>query len=331
MKFSIIIPVYDRPYELEELLQSIRDQGHEPKPEVVVIEDGSRVSSAAVVKKFEGVLPIKYLVKENSGPGLSRNYGMNQAAGDYFIILDSDCLLSDHYLDEVAQGLALKYTDAFGGPDAAHPSFTMIQKAISYAMTAYLTTGGLRNTESEEKRFQLRSFNMGISKETFHKTHGFAAQNFGEDIEFTNRLWSAGFTTQFLPRALVYHKRRTSWKRFFNQVFNFGAARPVLGVMYPKMNGINYWFPAIFIIGFIGSLVLLFFGYRLPIYLYLVYFGLVFLDASMKGKNLILGLASVFAAIIQFFGYGMGFLSSFLKLRVLGKNAKETFPKMFIN
>ncbi|MDZ7614662.1 MAG: glycosyltransferase [Flavobacteriaceae bacterium] len=222
------------------------------------------------------LLNIKYLVKENSGPGLSRNYGMNQATGDYFIILDSDCLLSHHYLDEVAQGLALKYTDAFGGPDAAHPSFTLIQKAISYAMTSYLTTGGLRNTESEVKKFQLRSFNMGISKETFFKTQGFAAQNFGEDIEFTNRLWSAGFTTQFLPRAIVYHKRRTSWKKFFNQVYNFGAARPVLGAMYPQMNGLNYWFPALFMVGFITSLLMMVLGYQLPIYFFLLYFSLFF-------------------------------------------------------
>ena len=239
MNFSIIIPVFDRPDELEELLQSIVDQGSVNKPEVVVVEDGSALSSAKVVKKFEGVLNIKYLAKENSGPGLSRNYGMSRAKGDYFIILDSDCLLSAHYLDEVSKGLEVRYTDAFGGPDEAHPSFTLIQKAISYAMTSFLSTGGLRNSESEEKKFQLRSFNMGISKETFIKTKGFAAQRFGEDIEFTNRLWSAGLTTQFLPKALVYHKRRTSWDKFFKQVYNFGAARPVLGAMYPKMKGIN--------------------------------------------------------------------------------------------
>lgn len=331
MKFSIIIPVYDRPYELEELLQSIRDQAYVPKPEVVVVEDGSKLSSAEIVKKFAGVLNIKYLVKENSGPGLSRNYGMNKAAGDYFIILDSDCLLSDNYLNEVDNGLALKYTDAFGGPDAAHPSFTLIQKAISYAMTSYLTTGGLRNTGSEGKKFQLRSFNMGISRETFFKTQGFAAQNFGEDIEFTNRLWSTGFTTQFLPRAVVYHKRRTSWNRFFKQVYNFGSARPVLGAMYPQMNGLSYWFPVLFMIGFIGSLVMTVLGYHLPMYLFLVYFALIFLDSSLKGKSLILGPVSIFAVIIQFFGYGLGFLISKIKLQVLGKSTKETFPEMFIN
>lgn len=331
MKFSIIIPVYDRPYELEELLQSIRDQAYVPKPEVVVVEDGSKLSSAEIVKKFAGVLNIKYLVKENSGPGLSRNYGMNKAAGDYFIILDSDCLLSDNYLNEVDNGLALKYSDAFGGPDAAHPSFTLIQKAISYAMTSYLTTGGLRNTGSEGKKFQLRSFNMGISRETFFKTQGFAAQNFGEDIEFTNRLWSTGFTTQFLPRAVVYHKRRTSWNRFFKQVYNFGSARPVLGAMYPQMNGLSYWFPVLFMIGFIGSLVMTVLGYHLPMYLFLVYFALIFLDSSLKGKSLILGPVSIFAVIIQFFGYGLGFLISKIKLQVLGKSTKETFPEMFIN
>lgn len=331
MKFSIIIPVYDRPYELEELLQSIRDQAYVPKPEVVVVEDGSKLSSAEIVKKFAGVLNIKYLVKENSGPGLSRNYGMNKAAGDYFIILDSDCLLSDNYLNEVDNGLALKYTDAFGGPDAAHPSFTLIQKAISYAMTSYLTTGGLRNTGSEGKKFQLRSFNMGISRETFFKTQGFAAQNFGEDIEFTNRLWSTGFTTQFLSRAVVYHKRRTSWNRFFKQVYNFGSARPVLGAMYPQMNGLSYWFPVLFMIGFIGSLVMTVLGYHLPMYLFLVYFALIFLDSSLKGKSLILGPVSIFAVIIQFFGYGLGFLISKIKLQVLGKSTKETFPEMFIN
>ena len=329
MNFSIIIPVFDRPDELEELLQSIVDQGSVNKPEVVVVEDGSALSSAKVVKKFEGVLNIKYLEKENSGPGLSRNFGMNRAKGDYFIILDSDCLLSAHYLDEVSKGLEVRYTDAFGGPDAAHSSFTLIQKAISYAMTSFLSTGGLRNSESEEKKFQLRSFNMGISKEIFIKTKGFAAQRFGEDIEFTNRLWSEGLTTQFLPKALVYHKRRTSWKKFFNQVYNFGAARPVLGAMYPKMKGITYWFPSLFIILFIISLLLLAFGYHFFILFFLLYFALVFLDASLKGKSIILGLASVFAVLIQFSGYGLGFLSSVIKLRMLGKSTKETFPAMF--
>ncbi len=331
MKFSIIIPVFDRPCELEELLQSIVGQGSVNTPEVVVVEDGSKLSSAKVVNKFEGVLNIKYLEKENSGPGLSRNFGMNRANGDYFIILDSDCLLSDHYLEEVSRSLEVRYTDAFGGPDAAHPSFTLIQRAISYAMTSFLSTGGLRNTESEEKKFQLRSFNMGISKETFNKTKGFAAQRFGEDIEFTNRLWSAGLTTQFLPKALVFHKRRTSWNKFFKQVYNFGAARPILGAMYPKMKGLTYWFPSLFIIVFIISLLLFAFGYHLPIFLFLLYFALVFVDAALKGKGVILGLASVLAVFIQFFGYGLGFLTSVIKLRVLGKSTKEAFPAMFIN
>jgi len=331
MKFSIIIPVFDRPDELEELLQSIVDQGCVNPPEIIIVEDGSKLSSAGVVKKFEDILNIKYLEKENSGPGLSRNYGMSRANGDYFIILDSDCLLSDHYLDEVTEGLEVKYTDAFGGPDAAHPSFTLIQKAISYAMTSFLSTGGLRNTESEEKKFQLRSFNMGISKETFIKTRGYAAQRFGEDIEFTNRLWSEGLTTQFLPKALVYHKRRTSWNKFFKQVYNFGAARPVLGVMYPKMKGLTYWFPSLFILLFIISLLLLFFEYQLPIFLFLLYFVFVFFDATLKGKSTILGLASVFAVFIQFFGYGLGFLTSVIKLRILGKSTKEAFPAMFIS
>ncbi len=329
MNFSIIIPVYDRPDELEELLQSIVDQGSVNTPEVVVVEDGSRISSAEIVKKFSSMLNIKYLEKENSGPGLSRNYGMSRANGDYFIILDSDCLLSDHYLDEVSKCLEVRYTDAFGGPDAAHPSFTLIQQAISYAMTSFLSTGGLRNTESEKKKFQLRSFNMGISKETFIRTKGFAAQRFGEDIEFTNRLWAAGLTTQFLPKTFVYHKRRTSWNKFFRQVYNFGAARPVLGDMYPKMKGLSYWFPILFVILFIISLLLLAFGYHLPIFLFLLYFALIFLDATLKGKGVILGITSVIAVFIQFFGYGLGFFSSVIKLRMLGKSTKEAFPIMF--
>ncbi len=329
LNFSIIIPVYNRPQEIDELLESLNRQIYTNLFEVIVIDDGSSDKSDIIVDKYKDTFDIKYFYKENSGPGESRNYGMQQANGNYFIILDSDVLLPKNYLTEVFRSLKNNFTDAYGGPDAAHESFTQIQKAVNYAMTSFLTTGGLRGSETKNKKFQLRSFNLGLSKKAFQITRGFAKQNFGEDIDLTFRLWNNYLSTQFIPKAYVYHKRRTSFKQFYKQTFNFGAARPILNKMYPGSAKITYWFPIFFVIFTILSLVLSIFGNNIFLIFIVIYLFLIFIDASIKNKSLITGFYGVIATIVQFFGYGFGFLRSTFRLNILGRSKEDAFPAMF--
>lgn len=327
LSFSIIIPVYNRPDELDELLTSITSQDFKYGFEVLVIEDGSKLTAKHIIQKFENKLDIRYLNKENSGPGLSRNFGMQNAKGSYYIILDSDCILPKSYLTTILETLSNNFTDAYGGADAAHDSFTNIQKAINYAMTSVLTTGGLRGNNNQ-KKFQPRSFNMGMSKEAFNGTGGFSAMRYGEDIDLTFRLWENGFETQFIKEAVVYHKRRATWKSFFNQTFNFGAARPILNKLYPNTAKITYWFPAVFVLGFVLSILGAFLGFFWLALLFILYFIFIFFDSTIKNKNAVVALLGIWATLVMFFGYGLGFLRSKLRL-LLGKSPKEAFPEMF--
>ena len=326
--FSIIIPVYNRPDELNELLLSIVSQQYNDNFEVIVVEDGSDLTSKVVVDNFKETLNINYFVKENSGPGLSRNFGMQKAEGNYFIILDSDCILPKHYLTTVSQTLIKNFTDAFGGADAAHTSFTVIQKAINYAMTSVLTTGGLRGNKNLRK-FQPRSFNMGISKIAFEKTEGFSALRYGEDINLAFKLWDNNLETQFIEEAYVYHKRRVNWSSFFKQTFNFGAARPILNVLHPNSAKITYWFPSIFMIGLLLAIIGFFFNFNWLLNFYFVYTLLIFVDSLFGNKNLQVALISVLATFIMFSGYGFGFLRSMYRLAVLSKTTEVSFPEMF--
>ncbi|MET2984348.1 glycosyltransferase [Aureibaculum conchae] len=327
LNFSIIIPVYNRPDELDELLSSIASQHFKEDFEVLVIEDGSNLTAKHIVDSFKDAFDINYLTKDNSGPGLSRNFGMQHANGNYFIILDSDCILPENYLAIVSDRLSNSFTDAYGGADAAHTSFTKIQKAINYAMTSVLTTGGLRGNKNL-KKFQPRSFNMGLSKRAFEKTGGFNAMRFGEDINLTFRLWENNFETQFIEEAYVYHKRRVSWKSFFKQTFNFGAARPILNKLHPNTAKITYWFPSVFVIGFILSTIGLLFNFKWFISLFSIYLILILLDSFIKSKNIVVAFLSIWATLVMFFGYGLGFLRSKVKLLV-GKSPKQAFPEMF--
>jgi len=228
LQFSIIIPVYNRPQEMDELLQSLAKQTYAANFEVIVIEDGSTLKSDKVVLKYTSLLSVKYHFKENSGAGDSRNVGMQLASGNYFIIFDSDCIIPPHYLTSVAKMLVKNYTDAYGGADKAHKSFTTIQKAINYSMTSFLTTGGIRGNKKAVNKFQPRSFNLGISKKAFEITKGFSKMKVGEDIDLTFRLWKNNFKTQFIEEAYVYHKRRATFSQFFKQTFAFGTVRPLL-------------------------------------------------------------------------------------------------------
>ena len=309
--FSIIIPVYNRSEELDELLASILAQEYDEAFDVYIIEDGSSLKSDLIVDKYSSQLSIHYLEKQNTGPGASRNYGMAKATGNYFIILDSDVTLPKHYLATVAKQLEKKYTDAFGGPDAAHPNFTSLQKAINYSMTSFLTTGGIRGKKKSVGKFQPRSFNMGLSKKAFEITKGFSDMRAGEDIDLTFRLWNHGLETQFIDTAFVYHKRRNSVSSFFQQTYAFGAARPKLNKMYPTTAKLTYWFPSVFILGLDLSILLLFFGIYNPILVYGLYFSLIALDVSYRNNfNPIVSLLSIITSLTQFLGYGFGFLEA---------------------
>jgi glycosyltransferase involved in cell wall biosynthesis len=308
--FSIIVPVYNRPNEINELLESLTKQDFSHDFEVLIIEDGSTIKSDIIVEKYKSQLNIKYFFKENTGAGASRNFGMQRASGNYFIILDSDVLVPKQYLFEVSKALKQNFTDAFGGPDAAHVSFTPLQKAINYSMTAVLTTGGIRGKKRAVGKFQPRSFNFGLSKIAFQKTQGFSIMKNGEDIDLTFRLWENEFDTQLIEKAFVYHKRRSSIKQFFKQTYGFGTARPILNKKYPNTSKPTYWFPSLFIVGFDISMVLAIFGFHQVLLLYGFYFLLIFLDSLFQNKNPQVAIVSIATSFIQFLGYGLGFLQS---------------------
>lgn len=327
--FSIVVPVYNRPEEVRELLQSLTQQDFEKDFEVVIVEDGSSESSEDIVETFKGGLQISYYFKENSGPGDSRNFGMQKAKGNYFIILDSDCILPKQYLSEVDKELKAKFMHCFGGPDAADASFTLVQKAINYVMTSFFTTGGIRGGKKSVGKFQPRSFNMGISKEAFQKAGGYGRIHPGEDPDLTFRIWKAGFETRLFPKAYVYHKRRIDWNRFYIQVNKFGMVRPILNKWHPGTARLTYWFPTLFMIGLVVALIMSIFGFILPIVLYGIYFMVLFLDALLREGNIKVALWALYATIIQFTGYGIGFFKSTMLLNFSNKDPEELFPKLF--
>ena len=329
LHFSFIIPVYNRPDEVDELLNSLQKQTYKNDFEVVNIEDGSTLPCLEMVDKYKSSLNISYFFKENSGPGASRNYGMQRAQGNYFIILDSDCVLPETYLQNVNQSLSKSYVDCFGGPDAALDTFSPTQKAINFAMTSVVTTGGIRGASEHIEKFQPRSFNMGISKNAFEKSEGFGKIHPGEDPDLSIRLWKLGFKTTLLSSAFVYHKRRIDWKKFKLQVSKFGKARPILNQWHPEYAKITYWFPSVFIVGLVFSIVFALFGFLPFIYLYSVYFLMVFMLSAIQNKSFYIALLSIFAVFIQFWGYGWGFLESFFKLNILKLKPEIAFPKLF--
>lgn len=312
LHFSIIIPVYNRPQEIEELLQSLSKQIFSKDFEVIVVEDGSTLKSDEIVNSFSSKLNLKYFFKDNSGAGASRNYGMQRANGNYFIIFDSDCIIPLHYLEELEESLTHNFTDAYGGADAAHESFTTIQKAINYSMTSFLTTGGIRGNKKAVDKFQPRSFNLGISKKAFEKTKGFSKMKIGEDIDLTFRLWENNFETQFIENCFVYHKRRSTFQQFFKQTFSFGNGRPFLNRKYPGTAKITYWFPTVFILLLLVSLISLSFKIYLFAVLFGVYFTAIFFESLILNKNISVAILSLVTTFIQFTGYGLGFLKGLL-------------------
>lgn len=327
MKYSIIIPVYNRPDEVRELLDSLSVQQYEDF-EVLIVEDGSRISCKEIVEKFHDRLNVRYLTKENEGPGPTRNFGAERAAGDYMVFFDSDCLIPSDYLKQVDCELDAIPVDAFGGPDAAHPSFTPIQKAISYSMTSFFTTGGIRGGKEKMDRFYPRSFNMGITREVYQATGGFERLRFGEDLDFSIRIIRAGFSTRLFSRAFVYHKRRTNFRQFFKQVHNSGIARINLHKRHKGSLKMVHLLPSAFTLGILLLIVLAFFWpyFLLPVLLYAV---LVFIDAGLRYRSIRVGSLSIVAGFVQLLGYGLGFLRAFGKRMLLRKGEFYAYEKNF--
>ena len=327
MRYSIVIPVYNRPDEVNELLAGLCEQTCRDF-EVLVVEDGSAVPCREVVESYAGRLDLHYYEKPNSGPGQSRNYGVERASGAYVIILDSDVVLPPDYLAAIDAELAAAPCDAFGGPDRAHPSFTPMQKAINYAMTSFFTTGGIRGGKKKLDKFYPRSFNMGVRTAVYRELGGFSDMRFGKDIDFSTRIFRGGYSCRLLPEAWVWHKRRTDLRKFFKQVHNSGIARIHLTKRHPGTLKLVHLLPAVFTLGcLLCLLVAPFWPWSL---LPLLLFSLIVLvDASVRERSVGVGLRAVAASFVQLTGYGSGFLRAWWTRCVLGRGEFEAFRKNF--
>lgn len=327
MKYSVIIPVYNRRDEVNELLESLTLQTCKDF-EVVVVEDGSSIPCQEVVEKYSDRLDIHYYNKPNSGPGQTRNYGAERSHGEYLIILDSDCILPPGYFEAVEKELQSSPVDAFGGPDRAHASFTDIQKAINYSMTSFFTTGGIRGGKKKMDKFYPRSFNMGVRRSVYQTLGGFSKMRFGEDIDFSIRIFKAGYRCRLFPSAWVYHKRRTDLKKFFKQVHNSGIARINLYKKYPESLKLVHLLPALFTL---GTVLLLISAIYCPYALLplLAYALLVCIDSTIQNGNIRIGLYSIAAAYIQLIGYGTGFWRAWWNRCICQKGEFEAFKKNF--
>jgi len=327
-KFSIIVPVYNRPYEVNELLQSMTIQTDKDF-EVIIVEDGSTNRCELICEYFKDQLDITYYYKNNSGPGQSRNYGCKKATGNYFIFLDSDCILPPDYFKIVKKELSNNPIDAFGGPDRAHPDFSPLQKAINYSMTSLFTTGGIRGKSEKFAKFHPRSFNMGFSTKVLKATKGFSNMRFGEDIDMSIRILQNGFQTKLIKEAFVYHKRRSNLKRFFKQVFNSGIARINLYKKHPDSLKLLHWLPSVFIMGLFALFVLSVFVSIYFLLFIVLHMLLLWVDSSVRNKSFVVGFLSIIASYVQLSGYGLGFLLAVWLLILWKKEKFMVFQKTF--
>lgn len=315
MFFSIIIPLYNRPQEIDELLYTLTKQTY-LQFEVLVIEDGSTQDAKAIIDSYADKLDVKYYFKENAGQGFARNFGFERAKGDYFVIFDSDCLIPEDYLEIVKNYLYEHHLDAYGGPDAAHKSFTPVQKAISYAMTSPFTTGGIRGNKKHVGQFHPRSFNMGVSRQAWEEVGGFILTRLGEDIEYSIRIHDHGFKIGLIPEAKVYHKRRTSFSQFYKQLHFFGRARINIYKHFPKELKLVHFFPAAFTV-FMGLTILLNLFYwpfaAICNVFVLIYFLLIFFHSWSVNKSLKVAFLSIISSFIQLTAYGLGFIQDLFK------------------
>lgn len=343
MKYSIIVPVYNRPDEIDELLESLTHQAF-LNFEVIIVEDGSAVPCKDVCERYADRLDLKYYLKQNSGPGQSRNYGVERAHGEYVIILDSDVVVPEGFLAAIDKELTDCPCDAFGGADASHPSFTDVQKAISYSMTSFFTTGGIRGGKKKLDKFYPRSYNMGIRRDVYLKLGGFSKMRFGEDIDFSYRIIEAGNTSRLFPEAWVWHKRRTDLRKFFRQVYNSGIARINLGKRHPGTTKLVHLLPMVFTVGVIGLILISMVGRLLmhyddtqkwywlcatPWLPILLYSAIIGIDSTLQNRSVKIGAISIAAAFVQLMGYGFGFLEAWWKRCVCGKDEFQAFEKTF--
>ena len=343
MKYSLIVPVFNRPDEVEELLQSCTQQTFTDF-EVVIVEDGSQKKCDEVCKKYAASLNLAYFYKDNSGPGQSRNYGAERAKGEYLIVLDSDVVLPADYLKEVDNEITANPADAFGGPDRAHDSFTDVQKAINYSMTSFFTTGGIRGGKKKLDKFYPRSFNMGIKADVYKNLGGFSRMRFGEDIDFSIRIFKGGYNCRLFPEAWVWHKRRTDMRKFFRQVFNSGIARINLYKKYPDSLKLVHLLPAVFTVGVcllvltsaVGRVLMAYAGgmkwyplAALPWLPVIAFALLIFIDSTIRNRSFKIGFYSIGTAFVQLMGYGFGFLSAWWRRCVKGKEEFEAFKETF--
>lgn len=316
--FSIIIPVYNRPNEVDELLESLNKQTFLDF-EVLLIEDGSSVKCDLIAQKYNQNLNIRYYFKDNSGRSETRNYGMEKAKGQYFVFFDSDCVIPPFYFEKIKKNLTNNYTDSYGGPDKADESFSNFQKAISFSMTSFLTTGGIRGSKGAKmEKFVPRTFNMGFSKEVYETVGGFK-DIFGEDIDLSLRIRNKGFTCQLISDAFVYHKRRVDLQSFYRQVHVFGMARISLFLLHPSSMKLVHTLPALFTAASVLLLLLSFYciWFLLPVG---IYFALISIASSLEYKNISIGFLSIITTAIQLYGYGWGFIKSYVKKVMFGKN-----------
>lgn len=337
MKFSIIIPLYNRPNEIDELLESLMRQTFKDF-DVIIVEDGSSLRSDKIVEKYQSFLDIKYYYKGNSGPGTTRNYGAERSQNDYYIFFDSDCIIPDGYMAIVNQQLTEHYTDCYGGPDAAMPNFSPVQKAISYAMTSIISTGGIRGASEKAGKFHPRSFNMGFSRKVFEATGGFSTMRFGEDIDMTLRIIEGGFDTQLIKEAFVFHKRRTDFRKFFRQVYNSGCARINLNKRHPGSLKLVHTLPACFLIGEIICVIaavvsgIITRSWQWPLICIspLLLLSFIILIDSWRRNGLKVAILSVQAVYVQLSAYGMGFVKALWNTHILKKATDTTgFVKNF--
>ena len=326
--FSIIVPVYNRPDEIKELLNSLSLQT-DPDFEIVIIEDGSANKCENILDFYKEKLNIKYFYKHNEGPSIARNYGLNKATGDYFVFFDSDCIIPPQWMEIVRKSLEYDYVDAFGGPDSAAKEFNNTQKAISYTMTSFLTTGGIRGGKKLIGKFYPRSFNMGISRKVFEKTGGFPITRMhpGEDMIFSIEIIKKGFSTKLLTEAFVYHKRRTNFPKFFKQVFGFGKTRFLISLLYPDTFNIFFLVPSAFLIGSTGLVILSIFFHYLFLSPFILFILLILSDSLIKTKSIKTSILSVIASFYQLYGYGYGFITAVWKKGILNIDEYGLFAK----
>lgn len=320
MFFSVIIPVYNRPSEVSELFSSLLKQSM-PDFEVILVEDGSTLKADGVVSQFESQLPIRYFFQKNQGQGFARNFGMRQAKGDFFIILDSDVILPADYLSRLKKAITARGLDAFGGPDAAASDFSSLQKAMDFAMTSFWTTGGIRGKLKDPSKYQARGFNMGVSRSVFETTGGFIDPNQGEDIEWSIRIKKAGFKLELVEEAFVYHKRKNTLKSFAKQAFSFGRNRVNVSRFHPEAIKLVHCLPTLFLFFLISILVnLLFVQFFLIPHLLLlgIWAGLLVFESILKYRSIAVGCLALITSFLQLCAYGSGLVFELFKKSIKG-------------